>query len=328
MKPLLKKIVTEAEKGLRLDVFLCREGWVQSRSQAVKEITAGRALLNGGSAKASRLLREGDVLKFSPKEEKHTEIKSSSLPLNIVYEDEDIIVIDKPAGLPVHPGPGHETDSLINGLVSSRRLAPSAHPLRPGVAHRLDKDSSGLLALCKNPLSLAELVKQFKARTVKRDYLTLSLRPPSPPQGGVKSWIARHPIHRTKLVSIQKPAPGAKQALSFYRLLQQHESGVALLHCRLKTGRTHQIRVHLSSLGFALAGDKLYGPKKLSFIRDTSLRAEIHKLRRTALHAARLGFRHPRRRKKMMFHSPWPEDMHSLLKKLDFKLSRYKFHDF
>ena len=316
--PSQKIIIDKADEGLRLDVFLCRKALTKSRTQAVRAVSTGRALLNGKSAKASRLLKAKDILEFSPEEQKSFQLKSFPLSLEIVYEDEDIIVINKPALLPVHPGPGHEADTLVNALISTRKLAPGAQPLRPGVAHRLDKDTSGLLVMAKSPLALRELIRQFKKRAVKREYLALALKPPSPPHGLIKSWIARHPIHRTKLISSPLAQPGAKKAISFYRLLQTHESGLSLLHCRLKTGRTHQIRVHLSSLGSALAGDKLYGPKKLSFIRDTSLKAQIHKLRRTALHARRLAFRHPRRQNLLDFQAPWPKDMQSLLKKIGF----------
>lgn len=321
MKSLIQKtVIDKASEGLRLDVFLCREGLTKSRAQAVRQISSGQALLNGAPLKASRLLKAGDVLEFTPETQQAFELESFSFALEIVYEDEDLIVINKPAGLPVHPGPGHKTDTLVNALIGSRKLALSSHPLRPGVVHRLDKDTSGLLVMAKSPLALQELVGQFKNRTVKRDYLALTLKPPDPPQGTIESWIARHPIHRTKLISSPFPAsPGAKKAISFYRLLQSHESGLSLLHCRLKTGRTHQIRVHLSSLGFPLVGDKLYGPKKLVFIQDTSLKAQIHKLRRTALHARRLAFCHPRHRQRVLdFQTPWPKDMQSLLKKIGF----------
>ncbi len=317
--PSVKKILISPQfAGLRLDVFLAKVKLAQTRSQALKLISQNQVSLNGSKQKASYSLKPGDRLQVSlpPKEEKG--LLPYSFPLHILFEDEELLIVGKPAGLVVHPSPGHTKDTLVNILFHKKKLSPGSHPLRPGVVHRLDKEVSGLLILAKTKFAQDHLIQQFKERKVKREYWAICIRPPSPLKGAVETWLSRHPVNRKKFISLKNPQASSKRAITFYKLYRRHESGLCWLKCYLKTGRTHQIRAHLSSLSCPLAGDKVYGGRPAPPIKDLSLKQEIKKLSRIALHAHLLSFLHPQSEKQMIFKSPWPSDLKSLLKKLNF----------
>ena len=309
--------VSKKDANLRVDVFLAQKGLVSSRSQALKLLSNKKVLLNKKPLKASYCLREKDIL-FVSIENKPEFLKPYQLPLDIVFEDEDILVINKPAGLVVHPAPGHEDKTLVNVLASTKKLSSGSHPLRPGIVHRLDKDTSGLLLLAKTNQSEKVLIEDFKKRRIQREYRALSLRPPSPVEGRMESWLSRHPVHRKKFISLKEYKTGSKKAITLYQLIKQHSSGISWIKCQLETGRTHQIRVHLSSLSCPLIGDSVYGSKKLSCLKDSDLKKEIQNLKRIALHAQSLRLSHPRFKKTLYFKTDWPEDLKNLIKKLEF----------
>ena len=314
-----KVLIPEEFKAFRLDVFLTKTKLFPTRSQALKHIAEKRILLNGSALKASYRLRAGDLITVALLDPKKKEALSPyHFPLDIPFEDDQILIVNKPAGLTVHPGAGHKDKTLVNILFHQKKLSLGSHPLRPGIVHRLDKDVSGLLILAKTNFSQDFMIRQFKNHLVQREYWALSLRPPSPLSGQIESWISRHPIHRKKFISLPTSKKGGKKAISSYRLFKQSASGISWIKCRLKTGRTHQLRLHLSSISCPLAGDKIYGGQKLSFIKDESLKKELKILNRIALHAHRLSFPHPLSKKKMIFTSGWPSDLKTLLKKLNF----------
>lgn len=317
----IKKLIVSKEfKGLRLDLFLTKNKITKTRSQALKLISMNKIYLNNLNPKASSRVQTGDILSISLEEMSFPETLSKyEAPLDILFEDEDLIVLNKPAGLVVHPAPGHREKTLVNILAYQKKLSPGSHPLRPGIVHRLDKDTSGLLLITKNQFSQNAMIEQFKQHKVQREYWAISMSPPLPLKDTLETWIKRHPVHRKKFISLNNFQKGCKKAITSYKLFQQNENGISWIKCRLHTGRTHQARVHLSSLSCPILGDKLYGgKKKLSFIKDSLLKEQIKNLNRIALHAHRLSFIHPLSNKKMSFHSPWPFDLKELLKKSGF----------
>ena len=316
----IKEFLIEKKfKGLRLDQFLAKKQVVKTRAQALKLISEKQVFLKKLNLKASYRLNTGDCLKVILPKKKSATLNKYDFPLDILFEDEEILIINKPAGLVVHPGPGHEEETLVNILFHKKNLSPGSHPLRPGIVHRLDKGTSGLLLLTKTKKAQDHLIKQFKDQSVKKEYWAISLHPPSPLKDTLETWIGRHPIHRKKFTSLKKYKSGFKKAITSYQLLRQHESGLSWVQCHLKTGRTHQIRVHLSSLSCPLVGDELYGAKKkLSFLKDSSLKEEVKNFNRLVLHAHSLSFLHPHSNKRVTWKSPWPEDLKPFLKKLDF----------
>ena len=319
-KTFIKTVAVGEEcQGLRLDQFLAQSRALKSRSQARRLISQQRVLLKDMPLKASARLKSGDILSLILTEKQSPGLEPCHRPLDILYEDEEILIVNKPAGLVTHPAPGHESETLINILFHQTRLSPGTHPLRPGVVHRLDRFASGLILLTKTKKSQDYFIEQFKKRHIKREYLALSLRPPVPPEGALDTWMGRHPVDRKRFVSSKDFRPGFKKALTFYKLLNADKNGLSLIKCSLGTGRTHQIRVHLSSLSCPLLGDTVYGGmKKLSVIKNPSLQRQLKNLSRLALHACRLRFRHPASGREISFHAPWPEDLKELLESLNF----------
>ena len=317
MKSFKEILITDEFKFLRLDLFLTKIKISSSRSQALKLISNKGVFLNKKNLKASYRLNKGDILKIYLPEEKEEELlKAYDYPLEIVFEDEELLVVNKPAGLVVHPGPGHKDKTLVNILFGAKKLSSGSEKLRPGIVHRLDKEASGLLILSKTKKSEEALIQKFKKHEIQRKYWALALRPPSPYSDWIETWWGRHPVHRKKFASFKEFKTGRKKAITFYQLLKQHSSGISWLECQLKTGRTHQIRVHLSSIGSSILGDDFYGRQKLSFIKNQNLKKEIQKLKRIALHAYSLSFQHPLSKKSLSFEIPWPENLHPLLKQI------------
>ena len=320
MKSFKEILITEELKGLRLDVFLTKNKLAPSRSQALKLISGQSVFLKEKALKASYCLREGDLLKIylHPSSTEKDVLKPYDYPLEIVFEDEEVLVVNKPAGLVTHPAPGHEDKSLVNILFKEKKLSSGSDKLRPGIVHRLDKEVSGLLVLSKTKKTEDILIEQFKKHEVQRKYRAIALHTPSPYSAQIETWLGRHPIHRKKFTVFKEFKEGNKKAITFYQLIKQHSSGISWLECQLKTGRTHQIRVHLSFIGCPLAGDSLYGRQKLSFIKDQTLKKKVQLLNRIALHAYSLQFKHPQSKKALFFESSWPEDLSCLLKSLNF----------
>ena len=290
--------------GERLDAFLARRcGHELSRSSAHRLIAEGQVTVNGAASKPSHRLRHGDdVVVLLPPPQVVT-LEAEAIPVRIIYQDEDVIVVDKPPGLTVHPAAGHPSGTLVNALLTiCPELANIKGTLRPGIVHRLDKDTSGLLVVAKNEAAQASLTGQLKERQVHKVYLALVRGRVEPPQGVIDAPIGRHPRRRQRMAVVE----GGRAAQTRYRvrdLLDDAGAAYSLVEAEPLTGRTHQIRVHFASIGHSVVGDRLYG--KASALVE-----------RQFLHAWRLGFRLPASGRYQEFESPLPEDLEAALKAL------------
>jgi 23S rRNA pseudouridine1911/1915/1917 synthase len=310
MKPARTFHVESPDVFKRLDVFLSQKENLLSRSQIKKLIEQGDIQVGGKKAKAGLRLKTGDEISLILPELKALEVRAEALPLNILYEDPHLLVIDKPAGMVVHPGAGNYSGTLVNALLHHcGDLTGIGGVLRPGIVHRLDKGTSGVLVVAKNDLSHRGLSEQFKRHTPSRRYVGIVFGQLSP-EGQVNSLIGRHPIHRQKMST--RPRRG-REARTHWKVLEQFPQ-FCLAEFRLETGRTHQIRVHLSSIGHPLLGDPTYGGRKgLAGIEPLTLRQGLQKIPRQALHAASLGFIHPVTGEYLEFSSPIPKDIEDVL---------------
>jgi 23S rRNA pseudouridine1911/1915/1917 synthase len=235
---------------------------------------------------------------------------AEDIPIAVVHEDRHLLVVDKPAGLVVHPGAGRATGTLVNALLHRvRDLSGIGGVLRPGIVHRLDRGTSGLLVVAKDDASHLALSRQFSGRTVEKEYLAVVLGVPRAKEGTIDVPIGRDPVHRQRM-SVR--APRGRTARSTYRLVEAFDDA-ALLRVRIATGRTHQIRVHLAALGHPVAGDPTYGGKRRPASGQPETRVALEALTRPALHAARLAFTHPATGERLTFESPLPPDLESLL---------------
>jgi 23S rRNA pseudouridine1911/1915/1917 synthase len=283
--------------GLRLDRALARLMPQESRSRLARLIDEGHVQVDGRAATASLKVKSGESVEvaLAPRPSQSA-FAPEAIALSVVHEDDDLLVIDKPAGLVVHPGSGNWAGTMLNALLHH---APGTKDLpRAGIVHRLDKDTSGLLVVAKNEPAQAALVRQLQERSVKRTYLALA-RGTVPGPGKVDAPIGRHPVHRTRMAVVA----GGKHAVTHYRVRRRYAAHT-LLECDLDTGRTHQIRVHLASIGHPLEGDPVYGARGAK------------RLERQALHAWKLAFVHPASGKTVRFESPLPDDFEALLESL------------
>lgn len=289
--------------GQRLDLFLAGVAEELSRSFTQKLISDGRVLLNGKkAARSSYKVKAGDRVAVEVLIPTDLTIKPEAIPLEIYYEDNDLLVVHKPRGMVVHPAAGIDSGTLVNALLAHcRDLSGINGVLRPGIVHRLDKDTSGLLMVAKNDLAHTGLAEQLKDRQVKRRYLALAHGRMKAESGLVNAPIGRDPKNRQKMAVLER---NAKQALTHYRVVERL-SNYTCLKLRLETGRTHQIRVHLAYIGHPLVGDLKYGPARPHF----DLQGQF-------LHAAVLGFQHPRTGMFLEFTAPLPEEVGTLLEKL------------
>lgn len=257
-------------------------------------------------------------------------LQTLDIALDILYEDSDLLVVNKPAGLVVHPGAGHLHDTLVNALLAhTKDLSMKFGEDRPGIVHRLDRDTSGLLVVAKNDFAHEKLVLQFKNRNVHRIYFAGCLGIPAKPQGRIQSFLARHPVDRMRYASVlgadkkqirdpEFPSQTGRWSITNYWTLKKTGPGLSYLKLKLETGRTHQIRVHLSEMGCPILGDTLYGAaRKLNSIKSVSAREVIGAIPRMALHAAELGFIHPTTGKDLFFSVHWPADISQALKALE-----------
>lgn len=292
--------------GQRLDLFLAREVPGVSRSQVARHIGQAAVTVNGEVGTPSRKLRAGDVVVYDPPAVAPTEIGAEELPLTIVHEDRWLVVIDKPAGLVVHPAPGHEAGTLVNALLAHcQDLRGIGGELRPGIVHRIDKDTSGLLVVAKDDATMNALGAAFKAHAVERVYEALVAGAPPGAGGRIDTFYGRDPRERKKFSSRVR---SGKRAVTNWNVVERFP-GAARIEARLETGRTHQVRVHLAALGCPLLGDQTYGRAA----RDPQVRAIADALGRQALHARVLGFVHPATGTKMSFASQPPPDMQAAL---------------
>jgi len=295
------------QAGARLDVYLASqfEGWSRARLQRL--IENEDVLVNGKVAKPSYKLREHDEIEvelISPPADFFT---PENIPLDIVYEDETLAVVNKPAGLVVHPAAGTPSGTLANALAYHFQQLPD-RGVRPGIVHRLDRDTSGLLVVAKTEAALENLSDQFRDRTVFKSYLALVHGRMASNSGKIDQPLARDPSNRTRMAVVR----GGRNALTLYRVRQAFDR-FTLLDVELKTGRTHQIRVHLAWLKHPVVGDETYGSGRDNTIQDPQLRARIRNLKRQFLHAEKLGFKHPATNEFVKFESPLPAQLSDLL---------------
>ena len=286
-----------------------------SRSQLQGLIQSGRVRLNGRPVRASQRVRAGDRVRVEIPEPEPTRLAAEPLPLAIVHEDEDLVVLDKPAGLVVHPGAGVRSGTLVHALLHRYpAIAGVGGATRPGIVHRLDKDTSGLLVVARSPRAYRALVEALRARDVQRTYTALVWGDPRAAGGVVEGAVGRHPRDRKRMAVVLR---GGKPARTRWRV-SERLGAAARLEVQLDTGRTHQIRVHMAHLGHAVVGDGVYGGrgKKLLSLRESerSLAMEVLAvLSRQALHASALGLTHPVSGVRMRFDSPLPDDFERAL---------------
>ena len=300
----------EAGAGERLDRWLAGAMPDLSRARLQAIITRGGVLVDGRVARPSLRLKSGQAISVRLPAPQPAVPLPEDIPLAVIYEDRHLLVVDKPAGLVVHPGAGRATGTLVNALLHRvRDLSGIGGVVRPGIVHRLDRGTSGLLVVAKDDASHLALSRQFSGRTVDKEYLAVVLGVPRAVEGTIDVPIGRDPVHR-KRMSVR--APRGRAARSTYRLVEAFD-GAALLRVRIATGRTHQIRVHLSALGHPVAGDRTYGGRRRPASRRPEARAALEALTRPALHAARLAFTHPSSGERVSFESPLPEDLQALL---------------
>jgi 23S rRNA pseudouridine1911/1915/1917 synthase len=310
----LKLIVPAEATGLRLDKFLSDQSAVGSRSKAAKLIEMSYVTKNGLPLKASYRVQTGEELLVEIPPPPPSELQPLDMDLEIFFQDSDCLVVNKPAGLVVHPAAGHAQDTLVNALIAQvTELSMGFGEHRPGIVHRLDKDTSGLLVVAKNDFAHEKLAMQFKEKTVLRHYWALVYGEPKIKRKKIESNLARHPVHRKKFSSQAK----GKRAVTHYEVLKS-KGGISLLRCRLETGRTHQIRVHLSELGHPIVGDRLYGSSRPLQSLGKVVRGNVENWNRIGLHAYELGFQHPRRDQFLKFFAGWPESLKDIIDHLEF----------
>ena len=321
--PALKRLQAEAEathQGLRLDRFLTERLPELSRTRVQSLIKEGRVSLGGATIVEPKYrVKPGDRFALDLPPAAPPEPRAEAIPLDVVYEDDALIVIDKPAGLVVHPGAGHAAGTLVNALIAhcGTSLSGVGGVARPGIVHRLDKDTSGLLVVAKTDQAHRALAEQFadhgRSGELERGYLALVWGVPSRPHGTIDAAIGRHPTSRTKMAVLA--ASKGRAAVTHWRVIEtfggRKERIASLLECTLETGRTHQVRVHLAHIGHPLIGDPLYGPGFKTKPRKVPdpLRCKLEALDRQALHAARLAFTHPVTGRLLKFNSPLPADL-------------------
>ena len=301
--------VLTSQSGQRVDVVVSKSFPEFSRSHIQKWIKEGALTINGKIIKKRKILEEGELIEINAEERGLLKDRPENIKINVVSEDEDILIINKPPNIVVHPGAGNRTGTLVNGLINYD--SSLAYLPRAGIVHRLDKNTSGLMVVAKNERSYLHLVKQLKDRSLTRHYFALVVGEPT--SGGViKKPIGRHPRFRTK----QTISTRGKEAITEYRLVKRLE-GYSLLEVSLQTGRTHQIRVHLSYIGYPIIGDSTYGGRK-KFAKGSSenIRKVISDFKRQALHANFLALNHPSSDKLVNFKIELPNDMLVLLNAL------------
>lgn len=302
----MEYITFMAEKedaGTRIDLFLAENMENLSRSGIQKLMEEGHIRLNGGMVKANYKLREKDIMEVEIPEAKEAEILPEDIPLDILYEDADVIVVNKPQGMVVHPAPGHMSGTLVNGLLfhCGDELSGINGEKRPGIVHRIDKDTSGVLMIAKNDVAHRSLAAQLAEHSITRKYNAIVYNGFQEDDGTVDAPIGRNPQDRKKMAVTQKHS---RHAVTHYRVLERMEK-FTLIEAQLETGRTHQIRVHMTYIGHPLLGDPVYGPKKQPFQMEGQ-----------ALHARVLGFLHPKTGEYLEFEAPLPPYFEALLERL------------
>ena len=293
--------VTEEISGDRIDKFLSEQCEELSRSFIQKLLKSGEVFVGAKAVKPSYKVTEGDMISFEVPEAVEPEILPEDIPLDIVYEDHDVILVNKPKGMVVHPAAGHYTGTLVNALMYHCKddLSGINGVMRPGIVHRIDMDTTGVLIICKNDLAHNSIAEQLKEHSITRRYQAIVHGNLKVDEGIVDAPVGRHPQDRKKMCINHQ---NGKHAVTHYKVLNRF-NGYTHIECRLETGRTHQIRVHMSSIGHPLLGDAVYGPAKCPF-----------KLQGQTLHAGILGFVHPRTGEYLEFEAPLPEYFTKLIR--------------
>lgn len=299
----LSFLVDASCEGRRIDLFLAEQVEGQSRSYLQKLVKEGAVLVDGAPVKSNYKVKPGSQVCLTLPEPVELAVEARPMDLDILYEDEDVILINKPKGMVVHPAAGHGDDTLVNGLLyhCKGNLSGINGVLRPGIVHRIDKDTTGVLVVCKNDMAHNSLAEQLKVHSITRAYRAIVHGVIREEEGTVDAPIGRHERDRLKMAVNER---NGKPAVTHYRVLERFRS-FTYIECRLETGRTHQIRVHMASIGHPLLGDELYGPSRCPY----SLQGQT-------LHAMVLGFVHPRTGEYMEFTAPLPEYFRKLLEKL------------
>lgn len=296
---------TPGEEILRIDRFLGSRLEQVSRSYLQKLVKDGAVLVNGKPVKSSYKVENGDRIRLEIPDAVEPEIEAEPMALDILYEDSDIILINKPKGMVVHPAAGHHSGTLVNGLMAhcKNELSGINGVMRPGIVHRIDMDTTGVLIVCKNDKAHNAIAEQLKVHSITRKYYAIVHGVLKADTGTVNAPIGRHPVDRKKMSINEK---NGKEAVTHYRVLQRFRR-FTFVECQLETGRTHQIRVHMASIGHPLLGDQVYGPAKVPF---SGLQGQT-------LHAGVLGIIHPSTGEYMEFTAPLPAYFEAILKKLE-----------
>ena len=294
---------TEESIGARLDAYLAAAMEELTRAQAVRLIESGAVRVNGKAAGKSYRIAGGEEIAVTPDEPVEIDAKPQNIPLDVVYEDGDVIVVNKPSGLVVHPAPGHADGTLVNALLyhCGESLSGIGGALRPGIVHRIDRDTSGLIIAAKNDFAHAALAAQLSDHTLARTYECVVVGNIREDKGTVDAPIARHPTERKKMAVVRT---GGRNAVTHYEVIARY-AGFTHLRCRLETGRTHQIRVHMAYIGHPILGDTVYGAKKA-----------VKGLTGQCLHAVGLSFLHPRTGERVELSCELPEEFTEVLRKL------------
>lgn len=297
-------IIDDEQAGIRIDKLISNQNEGLTRNHIQNLIGQGHITVNQNQVKTNYKVKAGDQICIQLPEPEDIHIEPEDIPLDIVYEDEDLLVINKPKGMVVHPAAGHYSGTLVNAVMYHCRenLSSINGVLRPGIVHRIDMDTTGLLVVCKNDLAHNSLAEQLKVHSITRKYQAIVYGTFKEPTGTIDRPIGRHPVDRKKqAIDVRN----GRQAVTHYRVLETFGDKYSLIECQLETGRTHQIRVHMASIQHPLLGDTVYGPNK-----------NPYHLQGQALHAGTLGFNHPRTGEYMEFTKEPPEYFQTLINKL------------
>jgi 23S rRNA pseudouridine1911/1915/1917 synthase len=306
----------------RLDRFLAAACSDLSRSRVQKLIASGAVTVDGrGETRPPRSTEEGAKVEVElPDAPARTELLAEDIPIAILHEDDHLIVLDKPAGLVVHPAPGHRTGTLVNAILhhAGARLSGISGEQRPGIVHRLDRDTSGVLLVAKTDLAHESLARQMKKRSVRKEYLALCAGRPRTRKGDVALAIGRDPRDRKKMKAFREARPPSiRSARTFWAIEREWpDLDLSLLRLTLETGRTHQIRVHLAAIGCPVVGDPVYGRPRYDRVKDPELKKALSEFPRQALHAKSIAFRHPATAEELHYRAPVPADLAGLLSRL------------
>jgi len=295
--------IKEEEQGIRLDKIISELEQESSRTAIQRMIEEGNILVNGKKVKTSYKVVEGDFITIQDEEPQETDLVPQDIPLNIIYEDDDILIINKEKGMVVHPGAGNPDGTLVNAIMAKCKdsLSGIGGKIRPGVVHRIDKDTSGLVIIAKNDKAHIDISEQIKNREVEKTYLALVRGNIKENEAVINMPIGRSTKDRKKMAVDKK----GKEAITEFKVLERYE-GFTYIEVKIKTGRTHQIRVHMAEIGYPIVGDEVYSNGRNPF-----------KVKGQMLHAAKLGFIHPITKEKVVFEAPLPEYFESILKELE-----------